>query len=118
MADVNLVYLITTVAGGGGGAAAITAFFQNKKVKAEANSLNAKTRPEVESLTVGTMGEVIDNLREDNASLRAERDGYKAQLLEMEKQINTMREELERLHVRIAEMLKEPPPPIINIDPS
>ena len=101
----QIIYGVITFFGSTSAGAIVTAVFQNKKIKAEAKSLDAKTKPEVENLSVTTMAEVIDNLREDNQCLRQERDNLKAQLLEMQRQVDSMREQLDGMRIRLAEAL-------------
>lgn len=105
----ELIYLVVTFFCGGGLTLLIKAWTQNRKVAAAAKKADATTPAEVNQLTIGTMGEVIDNLREDNRAVREERDDLKKQLQDAYQTIETMRIELEKLQAHIADLLADKP---------
>lgn len=101
----DVVFMVLTFALGGGLTALISTVQQNKKVTAEAGDIGAKTQPEIQEITVGTMTEVITNLRADNESVRQERDHYRERLQEVEKRVEFLTGELTKLQDEIAALL-------------
>lgn len=102
-----IVYSIITFVFGGGLTGLVTAIATNRRVKAEAQNAGAKTQPEINQLTVGTMGEVINNLQNDNKVLREERDKYMKRLQEMEERVAFLTTELSKVQAEIGRLLQE-----------
>ena len=109
MSASEIVYLLLSFTFGGGLVALVRAFGDNRKASADAEAIAQKTGPEVAEITASTLGEVIQNLRDDNDTLRQERDYYRQRLTEVNETVDHLRGELNKLQAEIQALLAERP---------
>lgn len=112
--EATLGYIVTFIIGGGL-VELLRGFREARKLKAEARSLEVSTDAKESRAEVDTLVVIIENLRADNETVRAERDYYRDRLNQALKQLDEVSEDLKRaqavttkLQEQITSLLAQP----------
>ncbi len=93
----QVLALLALLIGGGGLAALLKARHESRKTRAEAQAIEAKTDVEVDSLAVSSLKETLTTVTTENARLVARLKTVDAENDEYRRQIDALREEIQRL---------------------